>query len=286
MVAAMHPRLFHTLVLLDPVIYPEKHQWGSESGSKRDRVDPILKLSSYRRDLWSSRQAAAESFKNLFYQTWDPRVLDRWVKHGLRELPTALYPDPQPQNVLENGNQPVTLTTTRHQEVFSFSRPNYDYDPTHNRTINTLTHPDLNIRGPNTYPFYRPEPLRVFAQLPYLRPSVLYIFGGTSYLSTPEMCQDKLDNTGIDVGGSGGVAAGRVRSICLEDYGHLLPLEAVNKCADAAADFLGMELKRWRVEEETFQVEWKQKSKLEKTTIDDRWKAELGAPPAKKQAKL
>jgi hypothetical protein len=286
MVAAIHPRLFHALVLLDPVIYREPNQWVSESGGERTkrRIEPPLRLSTYRRDLWPSREAASESFKNSFYQTWDPRVLDRWVKHGLRELPTALYP--QPQSALENGNRPVTLTTTRHQEVFSYSRPNYDYDPTRNPAFNTLTHPDLNIRGFNPFPFYRPEPLQVFAQLPYLRPSVLYIFGGMSYLSTPEMCQDRLGNTGIDVGGSGGVAAGRVRSICFESHGHLLPLEVVNKCADAAVDFLGVELERWRVEEEVFQVEWKQKSKLEKITIDDRWKAEIGPPPAKKQTKL
>ncbi|KAL1964663.1 hypothetical protein VTN77DRAFT_6689 [Rasamsonia byssochlamydoides] len=280
--ALMHPRLFHSLVLLDPVIQRQSTQQ-PESGDRYVPLNTIL--STHRRDIWPSRQAAAESFKRSpFYMTWDPRVLDRWVKYGLRELPTAIHPLDQKKQPAGDGNtsdRPVTLTTTLHQEVFTFSRPNYDYDPVTNRPKNTWTHPDLDPNGPNAYPFYRPEPIRLFYQLPHLRPSVLYIFGGKSNMCIPELRNDKLSTTGTGVGGSGGVAAGRVRSVLFEEKGHLLAQEAVTECADAAAEFLATELQRWKVEEETFRVQWSQKSKLEKVTVDGRWKAEVGPPPAR-----
>ena len=121
----MHPRLLETLVLIDPVIarLPSVNgNWGPASAS------------AFRRDRWPSRKVAETSFKrSKFYQTWDPRVLDRWIKYGLRELPTKIYPDPQPMpaatgstvtpeptvtpNVTANYEEKeVTLTTTKHQD--------------------------------------------------------------------------------------------------------------------------------------------------------------------------
>jgi pimeloyl-ACP methyl ester carboxylesterase len=280
----MHPRLFHSLVLLDPVVQQQSTQ-APVTGERFVPLNTIL--STHRRDIWPSRQAAAESFKrNPFYQTWDPRVLDQWIKYGLRELPTLIHPLDQtktkPNDISSTPNdRPVTLTTTRHQEVFTFSRPNYDFDPTTNRPANPVTHPDLDPDGPNAYPFYRPEPIRLFSQLPHLRPSVLYIFGGKSDMSLPKLIKAKLETTGTGAGGSGGVAAGRVRSVLFEEYGHLLAQEAVTECAEAAAEFLGPELQRWKKEDEAFRAQWSKKSQLEKVTVDERWKAEVGPPPAR-----
>lgn len=93
--------------------------------------------------------------------------------------------------------------------------------------------------------------------------------------------EDKLKTTGTGAGGSGGVAAGRVQSVLLEDKGHLLAQEAVVECADAAAGFFGAELKRWKVEQEEFQRQWDSKSKLEKSTVDKRWLQEIGPPPSR-----
>jgi hypothetical protein len=50
-------------------------------------------MSTYRPDLWPSRKAAEAAFrKNKFFQSWDSRVLDKYIQFGLREVPTALYP--------------------------------------------------------------------------------------------------------------------------------------------------------------------------------------------------
>jgi pimeloyl-ACP methyl ester carboxylesterase len=75
--ALLHPRLFETLILIDPVIQGKVSLLGN--------VSPAA-ASAKRRDRWPSREEALESFKkSKFYQTWDSRVLDRWVQYGLRD---------------------------------------------------------------------------------------------------------------------------------------------------------------------------------------------------------
>lgn len=280
----IHPRLIHTLVLLDPVIQRQTTQLDPLEVAKQKLViAKTTQLSTYRRDLWPSRKAAEDGFKrNPFYQAWDPRVLDRWVKYGLRELPTAIHPLPEES---KNGEKPVTLTTPLHQEVFTFSRPNYDGPPGKDVPINRVTHPDLNPNHLGSWPFYRPEPSRVFSQIQHLRPSVLYIFAGKSDMCLPEMIADKMENTGVGLGGSGGALAGRVRNEYLKEYGHLLAQEAPVDCAEAAGKWIGQELARWREEERMFREQWDRKSKVEKMTIDARWKEHVPAPvrPKKKE---
>lgn len=268
----MHPRLLHTLVLLDPVIQRSIHQVDVVS-SQPDRcvVPRVTQLSTHRRDWWPSRQAAADDFRrNPFYQAWDSRVFDRWVQYGLRDLPTAIYPLCENTGVY-NKKSPVTLRTSRHQEVFTYSRPNYDYKPGSNEIINRATHPDLDTTQPDCYPFYRPEPSMIFARLPQLRPSVLYVFAGNSEMCLPPMRDDKMANTGTGLGGSGGVAAGRVKGTILENTGHLLPLEIPKNCAYMVVCWLATELQRWCEEKEIFHSYWCNKSSTEKMSIDKEW---------------
>jgi hypothetical protein len=136
-------------------------------------------------------------------------------------------------------------------------------------------------------PFVRSESLEVFHRLPNVRPSVLYILGGHSDLSTPEQRKTRLDVTGVGIGGSGGAGAGMVKEVILEGMGHLVAMEAVGQCADSAARWIGTELKRWNTNEEEFRSTWAAKSMLEKTTIDDKWREMIGGQPdtVKAQAK-
>ncbi|KAJ5544926.1 hypothetical protein N7535_006688 [Penicillium sp. DV-2018c] len=279
----MHSRLIHTLVLLDPVIQRQTTQLdGPSLENNKRKIAQTTQLSTHRRDIWPSRQDAAEGFRRSpFYQTWDPRVLSRWIEHGLRDLPTAIHPDSKTvtktkTNTNNANGPPVTLRTPLHQEVFTFSRPNYNH--TTNATVNRRTHPDLDADHPHNHPFYRPEPARIFSQLPFLRPSVLYVFGGKSDMCLPDMRADKLANTGVGIGGSGGVAKGRVRDVMLEEFGHLLAQEAVNECAEAAVAWITPEIRRWREEEESFEREWRGKSKVEKMTVDKEWLEHVPAP--------
>ncbi|EMD01191.1 hypothetical protein BAUCODRAFT_144742 [Baudoinia panamericana UAMH 10762] len=262
----IHPRLFTTLILIDPVIQRLPSVMGNFGPAR---------ASANRRDRWPSRKAAETSFKrSKFYQRWDPRVLDLWIKHGLRDLPTHLYPfataasstpptitaDPSTATVPPEPmtEKEVTLTTTKHQEVLQFLRlnlPTAEYpDPT--TESNPITHPDVALSTPPVTPMYRPEPLETFTKLPFLRPSVFYVFGDESHLSAPIMKADKLAQTGIGVGGSGGVKKGRVSEVTLHGVGHLIPMEEVGKTADACAAWLEPELERWRAIEDADRAQW------------------------------
>src|SRR5689334_1275801 len=148
--ALLHPRLFESLILIDPVIHSKVSLVGN--------VSPAF-ASAKRRELWPSREAAMTSFKkSKFYQTWDSRVLDRWVQYGLRDVPTKLFPDAK--------GAEVTLTTTKHQDVMTFLRPNFaerpgDKEPSSadftlsNPKLNRRTHPDLSPSDEIQSPFYR-----------------------------------------------------------------------------------------------------------------------------------
>jgi pimeloyl-ACP methyl ester carboxylesterase len=264
-VALIHPRLFTTIVLLDPVISP----WASTGGTE-GKDENIARLSMYRRDTWPSRQVAAESFKKSpFYQTWDPRVLDSWVKYGLKDAKSG-----------KTGE--VTLSTTKEQEVFTFLRPSWAaYDPTGKELLHPELVPDLNpalnAKYP-TYPFYRPEPPATLARLPNVRPSVLYIFGDKSNVSPPELQREKLELTGTGTGGSGGAAKGRVKAISHADCGHLVPMEAPTYCARSAVDWAKPELERWRHEEEQYK-EWTKKPQSEKVSFTEDYRKYTGEPP-------
>ena len=102
----------------------------------------------------------------------------------------------------------------------------------------------------------------------------------------PKLCQDKLDFTGVGVGGSGGVAAGRVKSVVVKNAGHLLAMEAVDECADQAAEWIGSEVRRWRAEEEELSAEWRKKSRIEKATVDEEWKRNVILPSRSIRTKL
>ncbi|KIW35034.1 uncharacterized protein PV07_01762 [Cladophialophora immunda] len=154
----LHPRLLQALILIDPVIQ-------TENPSKT-----FAKPSTYRRDIWPSRQEARAKFaSSKFYQAWDPRVFEKWVQYGLRDLPTELYPERN-----ESEEPGVTLTTPKSQEVFSYLRPKYNgtpgIAPERDRAVYGDMHPEDVEEG---YPFYRPEPAEIFRRLPELKPPVL-----------------------------------------------------------------------------------------------------------------
>ncbi|KAK5134116.1 hypothetical protein LTR08_006891 [Meristemomyces frigidus] len=283
----MHPRLFTSLILIDPVM---------ARASARDGASGPARASTNRRDRWPSRKAAEASFKrSKFYQTWDPRVLDLWLEHGLRDLPTQLYPqataasgtlpaitaDPSSATVSPEPTteKEVTLTTTKHQEVFQFMRPNFATaefpDPGSNP--NPLTHPDVDPSAAPNAPFYRSEPSMTFHRLPHVRPSVLYVFGDQSGMASPLSIADKLAQTGSGVGGSGGVKEGRVAEVTFKGVGHLVPMEIVNETADASADWVGREVDRWAAQENAERREWAAVPREQKSVLSEEYQRTMNS---------
>lgn len=273
-----NPRLFASLILIDPVI-----QQRSAEIDLKDTRPSIAQLSTFRREIWPSRKEAADSFtKSKFYQSWDKRVLDRWVQYGLRDLPTVIHPE-EPAS----GAPPkVTLTATIGNEVHTYLRPNYEGYGSHTgKAVNRLTHPDLDPNRSGTYPFYRSEPQQTFERLPGLRPSALYIFGGRSDTSSASINEAKLAATGVGPGGSGGRAAGRVKGLTFEDAGHLIAMEFAEKTAIACAAWLNGdsgELARWKKEDSEWRAAWEKMTLREKQVPSEKFKAMLGGDPRKK----
>ncbi|KAF7895882.1 hypothetical protein EAF00_005897 [Botryotinia globosa] len=260
----IHPRLLTTLIMLDPII--------QQYASTPSGITSPNQLSTFRRDLWPSRAAAEASFrKSKAYSKWDSRVLDRWCQYAIRSTPTTIYP-----------NEPsgsTTLTTTKHQECFSFMRPSWEAFSKDGKTITRPDLiPDLHENSPSKYPFYRPEPINTLLRLPQLRPSVLYIYGAKSDVCYHQSRVEKITLTGTGHGGSGGAKEGKVKEVVLEGIGHLVAQEATVQCADALTPWIGQELKRWRREQEEY-VEWTKKSLIEKQTFSEEWKTRVGGPP-------
>jgi pimeloyl-ACP methyl ester carboxylesterase len=263
--AYIHPRLLSTLVLLDPVI--QDH----ESHASVSRGLHPAQQSTWRRDFWPSRADAEAAFRGRkFYQSWDPRVMDRWCKYGIRETPTAIYPK-------EHGS--ATLTTTKHQECFTYLRPAW---PAMSEDGKTLVRRDM---APDLIPgtvveshFYRPEPPNTQARLGELRPSVLYIFGGESVMSSPHSRQVKMKVTGAGFGGSGGAKIGRVEEAVLPGIGHLVAMEASKQCASSIASWLGREMPRFSAEKRVY-LEWAKRDLVEKSTLSEEWRKRIGKLP-------
>ena len=259
----MHPRLFHSLALIEPII---------QEGAPENFSNVVLS-SSLRRDLFPSRTAAEQSFrKNKFYQSWDSRALDKYLQYGLRETPTALYP--------EAPNGYVTLTTTKHQEVWSFVRSNFISTPNDRQA--RLISPDLSEDN-MTHLFHRPEMAITFENLPKVRPNVLWVFGGSSPLNPEEAQNEKVARTGTGIGGNGGVRAGSVETVVVEDGGHMLPFEKVEKCAAALAAWLQKQIEDFEAVEKFYREHPSGRSEREMLVVSKLWLDNLRLKPRTKR---
>ena len=204
---------------------------------------------------------------------WDARVLQKWIEYGLRDVPTPLEPNTQPPK--------VTLTTTPAQEVFTFLRPNYEGYGVNGKPVDRSTHADIDTKQELLYPFYRAEAPKIFQRLPEVRPSVLYLFGETSTVSLKPTNDEKLAMTGTGPGGSGGAKEGRVKGVTFAGVGHLIAMEAVEKTADATAEWVGAEIARFRREQEAWETGWKLRGLEQKQQLDETWREMVGGSPRK-----
>ena len=263
----MHPKLLTSLILMEPLI--------------RRELPPgpnVAMPSTLRRDIWPSQKEAEAAFrKNKFFAFWDAEVLDRYLHYGLRKTPTALYP------AAPKGS--VTLTTTKHQESWTYLRSNFE-PLTHDRGTERLLSPDLNLDIESKFLFHRAEPGIVQENLPYLRPSVLYIFGDDSPVSTVSTQEILVNRTGVGLGGSGGVEAGQVAKVVLQEGGHLFPMEKVKACAELVSAELSKRLDQFKSHETFLQCHQSGKSERDKLVVSKEWQEGVKKrPDAKRSAR-
>lgn len=277
----MHPRLLSALVLIEPIITgqaldPSQVQTDESNGDKVLISWPSF--SAVRRDSWPSRAAAASAFKNSkFYKAWDPRVLDLWIQHGLRDTPSTTPPQHSPSSS-PNNERPVTLATTKHQEVFTFVRPsrNTKFDPVSKAVkYDRAETPDLHPNSALLWPVYLPAAPMTFDNLKHLRPPVLYIFGGKSGVWGNEAKKETLKRTGAGVGGSGGAAEGKVEGHTISSASHLVPMEQVEDVTEKAGEWLVDELQKWRNREDDWNRQWARKSKEERSMLTPEFQSML-----------
>ena len=232
--ALIHPRLFKNLILIEPIIQ------ALVAGPVEPQYPSVVFMSAYRRDRWPSREEAAKTFQKM-YKNWDKRVVDLFLQHGLRDIPAS---------------QQVTLSTPKLHELSSYYRPKFSREL-----------PDLDPDLVDTIPWYRTEANRTLKNLPHLRPPTTYLFGKQDLWSVPEKRREKIEMTGIGVGGSGV----RAEEVVL-DGGHFLPLESPGKVGEVCAERIGRAYRKWIGEEERFKGNWKEVGKKE---ISEDWLEKL-----------
>ncbi|KAI0329983.1 hypothetical protein GY45DRAFT_1324220 [Cubamyces sp. BRFM 1775] len=100
------PLPYVSVILIDPMLLPS---WVDSLPPDAGTRNILLEGAEKRRDIWPSREEAWQQFKSRPpWKIWDERVLKLYVQHGLRDLPTAEYPD---------KTEGVTLTCTKVQEA-------------------------------------------------------------------------------------------------------------------------------------------------------------------------
>ncbi|OJJ82563.1 uncharacterized protein ASPGLDRAFT_67989 [Aspergillus glaucus CBS 516.65] len=267
----IHPRLFASLVLIEPHI--------TDNPLAGD--GPLfVAMSTKKRDVWPSREAAAIQYRNLL-KAWNPRVFQLWKEFGYRALPTAVYPEGP-----TDGSCPVTLTTTKHEEnnnqaytdpKSSEARPPHD----------PLLVPDMLGPLRPGQRSYHPESILAYKLVPHIRPSVLYVSASHSPLGKGGEHADTAKRTGTGFGGSGGMEAGRVPYVMIQKAGHTLPQEKVAYTAQTMGPWIKQELQRWQQDEARIAEGWKERPTSEKSSFPSEWKEvikSLHLP--KRQAKI
>jgi hypothetical protein len=199
-----------------------------------------------------------------FYKNWDPRTRNLYTEHAFRPLPT------KHRSSKENGTEAVMTKSTKAQEILSFARaaypPNRRDIPLHEWQPDSSTHPDLqNSYRDKSNAFYRPESLITFAQLPHLRPSILYIHGSRSPMSSssPPGRQNLFSSTGT---GNVGVAAGKVDEAIVPGGGHLVVMKQPTwMVEDVVGPRISEEMRRWGETERRELEEWETWEEHEKS---------------------
>ncbi|KAK7012836.1 alpha/beta-hydrolase [Favolaschia claudopus] len=101
---------YSSMILVEPTMMTKEIM--AEAFKRPNEITRVMQAVKTRQDIWESREAARAWFaKRLPWKRWDTRILDTFIRYGLRDLPTAAYPD------RANG---VTLACTREQETVSY----------------------------------------------------------------------------------------------------------------------------------------------------------------------
>ena len=243
MLSLAHPTLFTTMVLIDPIVAP----------ASMVQLGKMLAKNSLRRRVeWPSRQEAEKSL-NASFKFWDHRVREKIIKYGL-------FPFPK-EGVESSEDVPTRLVTGRYQELVAFVRPSFIYSG--------------KVKMDNI-PWVQ-EALMVHKVIDFVPCNTLYISGGKSPATDPEIRKDCLKRTGSGAHMGRRDRKRRVEEAVVPGMGHFVALEAPKACAEAAAVWIDEEVDRWEKEEESMKKGWRNLSLEEKEERGNTWLAALKA---------
>lgn len=252
--ATINPRLFHSLILIEPIIFKLPLIVGP---------NPAYFVSR-RRDTAKSRgQVEAHWRKNPFYSSMDPRAFELMLKYSLRDMP--------------DGS--VTFTTPKAQEAWTYVRANFhaqSEDTLEGRRRERLLDPFTKPNSPmSKQRMLRPEFEYVLDALTRVRPRTFFIFGKRSIFNNEANQRAIVAETGIGTGGSGGVKEGNVDFHVLEKGSHQCFLEDPKAVAKSMVTWLAPEMERWRYETDFWDKLDTGKSKNAMTELSDTWMAAM-----------
>lgn len=247
----LHPKLFSAIIIIDPAISPTYNA----------RLIFPARLSVKRRTNWPSRSEAAAGFKrSKFYQSWDPRVLDLWTQYGIRQI--------------SEDSEKVELATPRDQEILAFLR--VDQLGIEKRVQSVEDQNELEAT--ELYDFFdRREIYETFHRLSKLEPSALFIHGGLSAVSPPDVRRGRIQQTLLGRTVVVNKPLRSVDNVLFDDIGHLIPMEIPRRTAEAIAEWLPNELREvQRLEDEDMKA-WAGLPKEARSKLSYKSAAVLGA---------
>ncbi len=132
---SLRPDLFNKVVLIDPVILPEETvRWVSLLPYKlKERIRPIIKIASLRRNKWSSRAEARSHLGSKgVYSKMDPEVFDLFLQHGIvpfegeftlafpRDWEAMIYASPENTwKFMSKTTKEILIIKAQHSNVIS-----------------------------------------------------------------------------------------------------------------------------------------------------------------------
>ena len=90
-------------------------------------------------------------------------------------------------------------------------------------------------------------------------------------MSTSKLQTEKMERTGVGLGGSGGVQAGQVEKSVFQDRGHMVPFEEVAACAEVMVEWLSRQLRAFKADDDFLKNHQSAKSERGMLVVSKKW---------------
>lgn len=209
----MHPSLFTSLVLIEPIIIRN----GLEGGIEK------LALAAIKRSWGWKTRGEAEAYFQKVWKNWDMRVRVRWVTSALVSCDV---------DKVEGGTE---LAWTRLQELDSYM------DSPELRAVAD----GVSLEGGKGSVAWTPYPPQIWERVRDDAVHVLFVCGSESAQHGESVRHHWRDFTGTNEKFWSSGFTRKVQVLEMKDLGHLAPFEAPDRCAEAVATRLDVEMKDW-----------------------------------------